>query len=439
MPHPADGRPRRGGAPGLRVLIAGGGIGGLVLALMLHARGVACEVFEAATEVHPLGVGINVLPHSIRELARLGLLPRLDALAVRTRRLTYMNHLGQRIWTEPRGTHADHDTPQFSAHRGRLHRLLWDAVIERLGAGAVHAGRRLTGFSQDGSQVAAQFAAPDGMVRKVRGDVLVAADGIHSWLRAHLHPLDPGVRWNGIQMWRGAVDWPAFDGGDAMVVAGDGVAKLVLYPIAPGAAPDRRLTNWVIYARVADPGTPPPGREHWSRAGQPEAFRHLAGRLALPFVDVESMIAATPEIFEYPMCDRDPLPWWTSGRVTLLGDAAHPMYPVGSNGASQAILDARCLADCLVEQPPAAALRAYEAERLPATTGIVHSNRIGGPERVIDLVASRAPLGFAQVNEVATEAELAEITQGYARLAGFAVASGLPSQQAGSRMPRGER
>ena len=139
------------------------------------------------------------------------------------------------------------------------------------------------------------------------------------------------------------------------------------------------------------------------------------------------MIAATPEIFEYPMCDRDPLPWWTHGRVTLLGDAAHPMYPVGSNGASQAILDARCLADCLAKQPVPAALRAYEAERLPATTGIVRSNRIGGPERVIDLVASRAPLGFAQVGTVATEAELAEITQGYARLAGFAVAPGLPA------------
>ncbi len=414
----------RAGASGLPVLIAGGGLGGLVLALMLHARGVACEVLEAATDIRPLGVGINVLPHSIRELAALGLLPQLDAVAIRTQRLTYMNHLGQRIWTEPRGLHAGHDAPQFSAHRGRLHRLLWDAAVERLGAGAVRAGRRLAGFMQDGEHVAAQFAAPDGTVRQVEGDALVGADGIHSWLRAHLHPQDPGVRWNGIQMWRGAVDWPAFDGGDAMVVAGDGVAKLVLYPIAPGTTPGRRLTNWVIYARVAEGDTPPPGREHWSRAARPEAFRHLAGRLALPFVDVTAMIAATPEIFEYPMCDRDPLPWWTHGRVTLLGDAAHPMYPVGSNGASQAILDAGCLADRLAGEPVHAALRAYEAERLPATAGIVRSNRIGGPERVIDLVAGRAPQGFAQVGEVATETELAEITRNYARLAGFAVAPG---------------
>ncbi len=268
------------------MLIAGGGIGGLALALMLHARGIACQVLEAATDIRPLGVGINVLPHSIRELARLGLLPRLDAVAVRTRCLTYMNHLGQPIWTEPRGLGVGHDVPQFSAHRGGLHRLLWDATAERLGAGAVQAGWRLAGFKEDGKHVAARFVAPDGTAREVEGAALVGADGI--------------------QMWRGAVDWPAFDGDDAMVVAGDAVAKLVLYPIAPGTAPDRRLTNWVVYARVAEAGTPPPGREHWSHPGRPEAFRHLAGRLALPFVDVAAMVAATADIFEYPMCDRDP-------------------------------------------------------------------------------------------------------------------------------------
>ena len=407
--------------PAVKVLIAGGGIGGLTLALMLHARGIACEVLEAAPEVKPLGVGINTLPHSIRELAALGLLPRLDAIAIRTRRLTYMNHLGQPIWTEPRGTYAGHDAPQFSVHRGRLHRLLWDATVERLGDGAVHSGQKLVGFSQDADRVTARFVAPGGATQEVEGSVLVGADGIHSWLRARLHPHDPGIRWNGIQMWRGAVEWTEFDGGDAMVVAGDAVAKLVLYPIAPGDGPGTRLTNWVIYARVAEADTPPPGREHWSRAGHPEAFSHLARRLALSFIDVKRMIAATPEIFEYPMCDRDPLPWWTSGRVTLLGDAAHPMYPVGSNGASQAVLDARCLADRLAALPTVAALRAYEAERLPATTELVRSNRVGGPERVIDLVAARAPHGFTRVEEVATQAELSAIVRGYAQLAGFAV------------------
>jgi 2-polyprenyl-6-methoxyphenol hydroxylase-like FAD-dependent oxidoreductase len=402
------------------ILIAGGGIGGLTLALMLHERGIACRVYEAAAEVKPLGVGINALPHSIRELAALGLLPNLDAIAIRTRQLTYANHLGQVIWSEPRGLHAGHEAPQYSVHRGRLHAMLWDAATQRLPT-PPQAGRRLAGFTQQPDGVTACFQSAGGTQEMVAGDALIGADGIHSTLRAILHPDDGGICWNGIQMWRGAVDWPAFDGGDAMVIAGDAVAKLVLYPIGPGATPETRLTNWVIYARAGDPGKPPPRREDWSRAGRYEDFKHLVERLHLPFIDVERLIRSSAEIFEYPMCDRDPLPWWTQGRVTLLGDAAHPMYPVGSNGASQAILDARGLADRLASLPVPEALASYENERRPATAAIVQSNRAGGPERVIDLVAARAPQGFATVGDVATEAELQGIVRGYAQLAGFAV------------------
>jgi 5-methylphenazine-1-carboxylate 1-monooxygenase len=405
----------------VRVIIAGGGIGGLTLALMLHQQGIDCQVYEAASEVRPLGVGINALPHSIRELAALSLLPRLDEIAIRTRQLTYSNHLGQQIWSEPRGLFAGHDVPQFSVHRGRLHAMLWQAATERLGASAPRSGRRLKGYSQDTDHVTATFQRPDGTLEEATGDVLIGADGIHSTLRASLHPDDLGIRWNGIQMWRGAVDWPAFDDGDSMVIAGDAVAKLVLYPIGPAETPDTRLTNWVIYARVADAGHPPPQRENWSRLGQYDAFRHLAERLSLPFIDVGALIQKTREIFEYPMCDRDPLPWWTQGRVTLLGDAAHPMYPVGSNGASQAILDARCLCDLLGKHAAPEALAAYEADRLPATAAVVKSNRVGGPERVVDLVAARAPNGFGHVHDVATEAELADIVKGYAQVAGFSV------------------
>ncbi len=408
-----------GPQPG-RVLIAGGGIGGLTLALMLHARGIAAQVFEAVPEVRPLGVGINLLPHSVRELAGLDLLPQLDAIGVRTRQLTYANQLGQVIWSEPRGLLAGHDVPQFSVHRGRLQSMLWDAATERLGAEAPRAGQRLAGFTQDADGVAVRFVRPDGSTVEERGDALVGADGIHSPLRAVLHPDDGGLRWNGIAMWRGALDWPAFDGGDSMVIAGDAVAKLVLYPVGPGESAETRLTNWVIYARIGADGQPPPQRESWSRLGRYGDFCQFARRLHLPFNDTEAMIRATPEVFEYPMCDRDPLPWWTTGRVTLLGDAAHPMYPVGSNGASQAILDARCLADHLAADP-ANALAAYEAERRPATAEVVRSNRVGGPERVIDLVASRAPAGFGDVQEVATAEELAGIVRGYATLAGFAV------------------
>jgi 2-polyprenyl-6-methoxyphenol hydroxylase-like FAD-dependent oxidoreductase len=405
----------------MRIIIAGGGIGGLTLALMLHQQGINCEVYEAAAEVRPLGVGINALPHSIRELAALGLLPGMDEIAIRTRQLTYSNHLGQPIWSEPRGLFAGHDGPQFSVHRGRLHAMLWQAASERLGAAALRSGRRLARYEQDATRVVARFQCPDGTLEEATGDALIGADGIHSTLRAILHPDEPGIRWNGIQMWRGAVDWPAFDGGDSMVIAGDAVAKLVLYPIGPGNTPDTRLTNWVIYARVAPAGDPPPQRENWSRLGHYDSFRHLAERLHLPFIDVGRLIQTTAEIFEYPMCDRDPLPWWTQGRVTLLGDAAHPMYPVGSNGASQAVLDARCLCDRLGSHPVHEALAAYQAERLPATAAVVRSNRTGGPERVIDLVAARAPNGFAGLADVATEAELAGIVRGYAQLAGFGV------------------
>lgn len=409
----------------MRIIIAGGGIGGLVLALMLHQRGIDCQVYEAATEVRPLGVGINLLPHSIRELAALDLLPQLDAIAIRTRALTYANHLGQTIWTEPRGLHAGHDVPQFSVHRGRLHAMLWQVACEQLGSAAPKPGHRLVGYTEQADHIAVTFHGRDGGLETVTGDALVGADGIHSTLRALLHPNDPGIRWNGIQMWRGAVDWPAFDGGDSMVVAGDAIAKLVLYPIAPGQTPETRLTNWVIYARIADADTKPPERESWSRQGQYATFRHLAERLHLPFIDLPALIQSSAEIFEYPMCDRDPLPRWTSGRATLLGDAAHPMYPVGSNGASQAILDARCLADLLTAQPAPEALTAYQADRLPATASVVRSNRVGGPERVVDLVAARAPDGFSRVLDVATQDELAGIVRGYAQLAGFAAATRL--------------
>jgi 2-polyprenyl-6-methoxyphenol hydroxylase-like FAD-dependent oxidoreductase len=405
----------------MTILIAGGGIGGLTLALMLHQKGIACQVLEAAAEPKPLGVGINALPHSIRELAALDLLPRLDAIGIRTRQLTYANHLGQPIWSEPRGLHAGHDVPQFSIHRGRLQAMLWQAAAERLGPAAPRSDRRLIGYIQNADHVEATFQDAAGAREILTGAALIGADGIHSTLRAKLHPDDPGIRWNGIQMWRGAVDWPAFDGGDSMVIAGDAVAKLVLYPIGPGTRENTRLTNWVIYARVADPGAPPPARESWSRLGRYDAFRHLAERLLLPFIDVSQLIKSTAEIFEYPMCDRDALPWWTQERVTLLGDAAHPMYPVGSNGASQAILDARCLTDLLAARPVPEALAAYEANRLAATAAVVASNRVGGPERVIDLIASRAPDGFTRVEDIATDVELSGIVRGYAQLAWFSV------------------
>jgi 5-methylphenazine-1-carboxylate 1-monooxygenase len=403
-----------------RVLIAGGGIGGLTLALSLHQLGVPCTVFEAATELGELGVGINILPHSARALMSLDVLEELDDIAIRTRELRYLNHLGQQIWAGECGLWGGHDTPQLSIHRGRLHGVLWRAAQARLPAGSVRNGYRLHGFAQGSYGVTARFTLADGTEVKERGDVLVGADGIHSALRALLHPADGGIRWQGSQLWRGVVDWPVFEGGNVMLVAADSMTKLTVYPIAEGRLAGTRLTNWVMNGKVANGASPPPRRENWSRPGKLEEVLPFAKRLQLPFLDVEELIRATPQFFEYPECDRDPLPWWSQGRVTLLGDAAHPMYPTGSNGSAQAILDARCLAMLLSELAPETALSAYEAERLPKTAEVVRSNRRGGPERVLDLVAERAPKGFNRLGDVITSAELADIVGGYARLTGLA-------------------
>ncbi|RDC71806.1 flavin-dependent oxidoreductase [Rhodovulum sp. 12E13] len=407
----------------MKVLIAGGGIGGLTLALMLHERGIAAQVFEQARSVGELGVGINTLPHAIAELEGLGLLPALDLVALRTRRLIYKTGRGDDIVAQPRGTWAGFATPQFSIHRGRLQRVIHDAVLERLGPDAVQTDRRLVAFEDAGDGVTATFESREGARHEARGDVLVGADGIHSTIRSHFYPDQGPPSWQGVLMWRGAAWWPRFLDGQSMIVAGGMARKLVLYPIAHDPArPGEALTNWVVCAKVGDASTPIPAREDWSRrAPADEALAMAEGHLGVPETDIFALIRATDEIFVYPMCDRDGLPRWSHGRVTLMGDAAHPMYPVGSNGASQAILDARDVADRLAEGgDPVVALAAYDAARRPATAAIVEANRSGGPERVIDFVEERAPEGgFADVHDVATADELRAIVGDYEALAGF--------------------
>lgn len=420
--HPSSAQPAPSARPA-KVIIAGAGIGGLTLALMLHGRGISCTVYEQATEVREVGVGINILPHAIRELALLGLLPALDAVGIRTRELFYTNSLGQTVWNEPRGLAAGFDVPQFSIHRGRLQRVIHDAVIARLGPATIRTGRKLAGFCQDDGGVTAHFTdSTDGSGSEtVRAEILIGADGIHSVVRERFFP-DQGLpRWQGVMMWRGAAEAPLFHAGDAMIIAGGMGAKLVLYPIALGRTPETRLINWVVNARVSD--TPhPPGKESWSRRGRLDEVLPYARRYNIPGIDVVGLIRATESFYEYPMCDRDPLPRWTHGRVSLLGDAAHPMYPVGSNGASQAILDARMLADCLVRaEHPYQGLMAYEADRLPKTSEVVALNRRGGPERVIDEIEKRAPAGFDDIDSVMSHEQRLAIVRGYAGTAGFTV------------------
>jgi 2-polyprenyl-6-methoxyphenol hydroxylase-like FAD-dependent oxidoreductase len=406
----------------MKIIIAGAGIGGLVTALMLHARGIDCEVFEQADAIRELGVGINTLPHAIKELSGLGLLDRLDEAAIRTYELFYTNRSGQEIWREPRGLDAGYEVPQFSIHRGRLQAVIYQALQARLDDSKFHLGCRLGSFTQDEAGIIAYFFGRDGRhCRTARGDVLIGADGIHSFVRQTLFPGEGPPRWNGLMLWRGAADWPAFLTGRSMVVAGGLTAKIVIYPIAQGSQADRRLTNWAVVGRVGDGSAPPPEREDWSRPGRFEDLEPHIERFRLPQVDARALIEATGEFWEYPMCDRDPLPRWGHGRVTLLGDAAHPMYPVGSNGASQAILDARVLADCLKEgEHPVHALWRYEQERLPPTAEIVRMNRRGGPEGVIDAVEMLAPDGFDNIDGVLPFERRKAIVRGYATLAGFA-------------------
>ena len=415
----------------MTILIAGGGIGGLATALSLHQKGIDCEIFERSHEIRELGVGINTLPHAIKELADLGLLGALDEVGIRTYELIYQNRLGQEVWRDLRGLDAGFDFPQFSIHRGRLQGVLHAAVLERLGSDKVHTGFELTDFSQDDGAVTAVFTdrnTGDAVVERT-ADALIAADGIHSIVRAKFYPDEGPPSWNGILLWRGATPWTPFLTGRSMVISGGMDAKLVLYPIANDTGDDDTvLMNWAVAAKIGDGSAPPPRREDWSREGQlDELLPFVEDKFSLDVLDPLELIKATETFYEYPMCDRDPIPQWTFGRVTLLGDAAHPMYPVGSNGASQAVLDARSLSDKLAGADKLAgggdveaALKAYEADRLATTSEIVLTNRSGGPERVIDLVNQRAPEGFDELSDVASFEELEGVVKGYSQLAGFA-------------------
>ena len=404
----------------MKALVIGGGIGGITTALMLHQRGIECDVFEQAGELKELGVGITLQTHSVRELAGLGLLDAMEANAINSRHLYFYTRRGQLVWDEPRGLAAGYDVPQYFVHRGRLQGMLYAAMRERFPASALHLDRRLMEFTQDETGVEATFADRDGNRTTARGDLLIGADGIHSVVRGQLYPEQGPPRWSGLMLWRGAVDWPDVHDGASVMILGGVDTKFVAYPIAEGSRKGRKLTNWAAIARLAPDGSPLPSKQNWSQEGLRAQLTPLLDRFQSDVIDIKGLVAATETFWEYPMCDRDPVPGWSSGRVTLLGDAAHPMYPMGANGASQAIVDARCLADALVDAAAIpSALAAYEAERLPLTSAIVLSNRKGGPEAVIDAVEERAPDGFDDIEQVMSREERMAIMQGYAKNAGF--------------------
>ncbi len=402
------------------VLIAGGGIGGLTAALALHQAGIRVRVFEGVRTIRPLGVGINLLPHSVKILADLGMLPALAATAIETEALVYFNKHGQRIWSEPRGIAAGYDVPQFSVHRGELQLLLLQAVEARLGAGSVETGHHLTRFDSGPDGVTAVFTeSPGGSeIARVAGSLLIGADGIHSVVRRTFYPDEGPAVFSGRTLWRAVTESEPYLGGRTMVMVGHENQKFVSYPIS-GAEyrRGRSLTNWIAELRV---GGETPGRQDWNKEVPASVFREPFAGWRFDWLDVPGLIDGAKAIYEFPMVDRDPLPQWTFDRVTLLGDAAHPMYPIGSNGASQAILDAAALSRRITELGmTAAALAAYEEDRRGPTGAIVLANRQNGPERVMQIAEGRAPNGFGHIHDVIRQAELEEIAARYKRTAGF--------------------
>jgi 5-methylphenazine-1-carboxylate 1-monooxygenase len=407
----------------MKVGIVGAGIGGLSLALMLHERGIAAQLWESTSELRPLGVGINLLPHAVKELSELGLLAELARLGIATSSLAYYNKHGQLIWREPRGLDAGYPWPQFSLHRGALQMLLLAAVQQRLGADRVVCGQRAESFEHTahGARVWLR-QKEDGVLHAREVDVLVAADGIRSALRSQLYPEDRDpLRYSGRVLWRGATECPPYADGRSMFMAGHPDQKFVAYPISAAAhARGGSQVNWI--AELSVPQAPD---NDWNRRVDKSVFAGAFAGWKWGWIDIPALIEQTEEVYEFPLVDKDPLPRWTFGHFTLLGDAAHPLYPIGSNGSAQAILDARCLADCLASARHTKninyALREYEAERLPKTAGIVLRNRLNGPEQVMQLAEERAPHGFDNIDDIIARHDLEEISVRYKKLAGFDV------------------
>lgn len=427
----------------MRVLIVGAGVAGLTTALSLHAAGAEVLVVDTVRRLRPLGVGINLQPHAVRELIELGLGDALESTGVQTREMLRMDRHGNLVMAHPRGRFAGYAWPQYSIHRGELQMLLLEAVLERMGADSVRTGLTFTGLTEDESGVEARLAARSGaadsgaadsdaagsdavgsggagsggVVTTERADVLVGADGIFSAVRRQLHPGEGDPLWNGIRMWRGIAEAPPFLTGRTMIVAGSHrFGRIVAYPVSKSAAlRGSAMVNWVAELRM--PPDDAAGTTSWTREGRlGDVLPHYA-EWDLGWLDVPGLITRSQPILEYPMVDRDPLPFWSRGRVTLVGDAAHPMYPVGANGGSQAVLDARVLALELSRAPdPVAGLKAYEDARIREANEVAMGCRAMAADRLLDVVAERAPDGFDRVEDVLSASELADMREAMRRM-----------------------
>ena len=398
------------------IAIVGGGIAGLALALNLHARGIAVRVYEGAAELRELGVGITLLPHAVRELTALSLGDEAARLGVENTTSAFYNRFGQKIFAEPRGLQAGYPFPEYGVHRGRLHMMLYRAVLDRLGPDAVMTGHRCSGVTQDGDDVRIGFTDPTGAVLPgVTAATVIACDGINSAVRAHFYPGE-SVQYTGINTWRGTTRMrPILDGRTYMRIGSIRTGKMVIYPISDADENGEQLVNWVAEIESATWAA-----NDWNRTTDARDVLPLFADWTFDWLDVPAMISGAETIFEYPMVDKDPVDRWTFGHVTLAGDAAHPMYPRGSNGSAQALIDVRVLADCLAAHPVAEAFANYEGQRRETTARIVRTNRATPPDviniRVEELTGDRP---FGDLSQLISQAELQAMSDDYKRVAGF--------------------
>jgi 2-polyprenyl-6-methoxyphenol hydroxylase-like FAD-dependent oxidoreductase len=404
-------------------MIAGGGIGGLAMALTLHQLGVPCVVFEAVRELRPLGVGINLQPNAVRELYDLGIgADDLDRIGLPAREWALVGLNGNDVYSEPRGLLAGYKWPQYSVHRGHLQMLLYEKVVERVGADAVRPGKRVSGYrNEPDGTVTAIIENADGTTERATGALLIGADGLHSAVRAQMHPDQPPIRWGGAIMWRGTSPGVPIRSGASFVGLGTHRHRFVFYPISP-PDPDTGLAtiNWIAEVTVD-------GAEGWKKSGwfkpvEIAEFVHHFDGWTYDWLDVPDLLRRADIAYENPMIDRDPIPTWRDGNVVLIGDAAHPMYPTGSNGASQAIVDTRVLGAAFVSQGlTRAALQAYDEELCEPISKVVLRNRGAGPFGLLNMVDERCGGEFDNIDDVIPPEERAEFMAGYKAAAGFAI------------------
>jgi 5-methylphenazine-1-carboxylate 1-monooxygenase len=407
----------------MAIIIIGGGIAGLAFAMNLRERGLTCTVYESAPEMKPLGVGITLLPHAMREFGALGLESRLRAVAIENHESVFFNRYGQYIYREPRGKFAGYQYPELGIHRGKLHMILLEAARERIGSDQIVTNHHCTGVEQDHNGVNIFFKETSSgrPLEPVRGDIAIACDGINSAVRRQFYP-EERLAFAGINTWRGVTRHkPILTGRTYMRVGSIETGKMVIYPIVDNIdGSGNQLINWIAEIRQA--GEP---MNDWNKSGRLEDLFPIYKDWRFDWLDVAEMISDADQILEYPMVDKDPVARWTFGRVTLMGDAAHPMYPRGSNGAAQAAIDARILADLLAQtNNPIEALVQYEKARLEPTAKIVRMNRQHPPDYInikVDELTDGRP--FQNIDDIISQEELRKISEDYKKIAGFSLES----------------